>query len=270
MSQLGDCSNISKDPMHDSSASIKQNLFKTNQDLIEKGLQTSFKSLNNSLYTTINNAFSNFNLDYEKRVDKNREVHEKAVTELTNDLKTIHDKNRNIKNKQSTVEDSMVRLYGKMQGMKFNSKFLKILFALKENQKFSQRKNKLALDYLAKKKIKSIFTSWRNIVNSLQKTRIKIKYGNLFDEKYKELNANYSGDLARLQSILDNLESDIQKEIDERKNLSKLYDQNLNKGVQVLINETDNIVDFNSSGKIEVYLSLAVSTPNERSYRKQI
>ena len=39
--------------------------FKSNQESVEKGLETSFKALNNSLYTTINSTFSTFSTDYE-------------------------------------------------------------------------------------------------------------------------------------------------------------------------------------------------------------
>jgi hypothetical protein len=42
---------------------------KTNLDFIEKGLDNAFKSLTQNLYGTINSTFTNFNNDYEKKVN---------------------------------------------------------------------------------------------------------------------------------------------------------------------------------------------------------
>ncbi len=61
----------------------------------------------------------------------------------------------------------------------------------------------------------------------------------------------------KLRLVLENLEKDIQKEINERKTLAKLYDLSLKKGVEAFLRETNYIIDFDSSRP---------QTPNERSY----
>jgi hypothetical protein len=50
-----------------------------------------------------------------------------------------------------------------------------------------------------------------------------------------------------MSEILQSLEIDIKKEINERRALAKLYDMNMNKGMEVFIKETNEIIDFNSS-----------------------
>jgi len=52
-----------------------------------------------------------------------------------------------------------------------------------------------------------------------------------------------------LSEILEKLEADIKNEIDERRALSKIYDEAMNKGVDVFIKETGVLVGFDSSSK---------------------
>ena len=61
----------------------------------------------------------------------------------------------------------------------------------------------------------------------------------------------------RLKLVLESLEKDIQKEINERKSLAKLYDLSLKKGVEAFLRETNYIIDFDAS---------RAQTPNERSF----
>ena len=64
-------------------------------------------------------------------------------------------------------------------------------------------------------------------------------------------------EMAKLKLILESLEKDIQKEINERKSLAKLYDLSLKKGVEAFLRETNYIIDFDAS---------RAQTPNERSF----
>ena len=64
-------------------------------------------------------------------------------------------------------------------------------------------------------------------------------------------------EMIKLKKVLENLEKDIQKEINERKNLAQLYDLSLKKGVEAFLRETNYIIDFDAS---------VPQTPNERSF----
>ena len=64
-------------------------------------------------------------------------------------------------------------------------------------------------------------------------------------------------EMIKLRMVLENLEKDIQKEINERKSLAKLYDLSLKKGVEAFLRETNYIIDFDAS---------RAQTPNERSF----
>ena len=55
----------------------------------------------------------------------------------------------------------------------------------------------------------------------------------------------------------------VKKEIGERKALSKLYDEAMNKGVDVFLKETNNFVTYSSSKIIKD--NLDQSTPKDRS-----
>ena len=57
--------------------------------------------------------------------------------------------------------------------------------------------------------------------------------------------------------VLESLEKDIQKEINERKSLAKLYDISLKKGIEAFLRETNYIINFDSSRP---------QTPNEKSF----
>jgi hypothetical protein len=57
---------------------------------------------------------------------------------------------------------------------------------------------------------------------------------------------DFNEEMEKLKNVLDNLQIDIQKEIEERKALSKLYDLSLKKGVEAFLRETNYIVDLNT------------------------
>ena len=71
------------------------------------------------------------------------------------------------------------------------------------------------------------------------------------------MNKDFNNEMERLKNVLDNLQIDIQKEIEERKALSKLYDLSLKKGVEAFLRETNYIVDLNTDN---------IQTPMERSF----
>ena len=103
----------------------------------------------------------------------------------------------------------------------------------------------------------SIFNTWRNITNSFKKTKLKLINNNQFLEESKKVQQECDNELLQLKLILESLEKDIQKEINERKSLAKLYDISLKKGVEAFLRETNYIIDFDSSRP---------QTPNERSF----
>ena len=234
----------------ESSRSIREDFFKNNQEFYEKGLETSFKALNTSIFSTINSSFANFNNDYERKLEKNREVHEKAVAGFNKDLKKLKDLYNNKKIISEKQEESLDYLISRKNNLKIFSKVFRSIQHYSINKSFKKMRNKMIIQNftLAKKKRK-ILNSWRNITNALSKGKIKLKYANIFNEKYTDLQSGYMNEIKRLADILQNLELDIRKEIDESKALAKLYDTNMNKGVEVFIKETNAIVDFNSSSK---------------------
>lgn len=251
---------IGEKVVDESSRSVREDFFRNNQEFTEKGIETSFKNLNSNLFTTINSAFSNFNNDYERKLEKNREVHEKAVQAFTNDLKKIKDKYSLKKSVSDKQEESIESLLDRILKIKTYSNFFKVMLINYRQKSFKKLKSNIIVEKHFKcKKKRNIFNSWRNITNSLSKGRIKMKYSKIFNEKYDNLQSGYMNDIKKLEEILQRLEIDIKKEMDERKALAKLYDTNMNKGVEVFIKETNAIIDFNSSN---------VSTPNERSYRQ--
>ena len=71
------------------------------------------------------------------------------------------------------------------------------------------------------------------------------------------MNQAHNEEMMRLKAVLESLQIDIQKEINERKNLARLYDLSLKKGVEAFLRETNYVIDFDSS---------KIQTPNERSF----
>ena len=78
-----------------------------------------------------------------------------------------------------------------------------------------------------------------------------------FSEESKKIRQDNDEEMVKLKMILESLEKDIQKEINERKSLAKLYDLSLKKGVEAFLRETNYIIDFDAS---------RAQTPNERSF----
>ena len=76
-------------------------------------------------------------------------------------------------------------------------------------------------------------------------------------EESQKVREECDGEINQLKIVLESIEKDIQKEINERKSLAKLYDLSLKKGVEAFLRETNYIIDFDSSRP---------QTPNEKSF----
>jgi hypothetical protein len=241
---------ISEKAIDESSKSIREDFFRTNEEFIERGIETSFKNLNSNVYSTVNSTFSNFNNDYERKLEKNREIHEKAVNALTNDMKKIKEKYSKKKEHFNKQEDSISLLLDHINKNKIFSQFFSAMRTNHIKKSFKKFKSHFIVEkYFLMIKKRNIFNSWRNITNALSKGRIKLKYAKIFNEKSNELQGLYMHDINKLTEILQKLEIDIRSEICERRTLAKLYDTSMNQGVEVFIKETNALIDFNSSSK---------------------
>ena len=242
----------------DESTQSKLELFYNNtQETLEKGFDSAFKNLNDSLITTINTAFSTFESEHERRLENNRESHEKAMSGLNSQYTTAQNFYKGNKDKEKSQTISIVDNYQRILN---NRKKALIFFALKKyylKKKNLKKKHNNIMKEMAFRKKFSIFNTWRNITNSFKKTKLKLINNNQFLEESKKVQQECDNELLQLKLILESLEKDIQKEINERKSLAKLYDISLKKGVEAFLRETNYIIDFDSSRP---------QTPNERSF----
>ena len=246
-----------KNYIGDSTASKLEIFYNNTQDTIEKGFEKAFESLNTSLITTINSAFNTFESEQERRLEQNRENHEKAMSGLNSQYTTAQNFYSGNKDKQKAQTISIVDNFTRIK----NNRMKAILFyALKKHylkQRNLKNKHNNILNYFNTRKKFLIFNSWRNIANSFMKTKIKLINNQQFLEESKKITQSNEDEMAKLRLVLENLEKDIQKEINERKNLAKLYDLSLKKGVEAFLRETNYIIDFDAS---------LPQTPNERSF----
>ena len=246
-----------KNVIEDSTKSKIEIFYSNTQETLEKGFETAFKNLNNELITTINTAFSSFESEHERRLENNRENHEKAMTGLNSQYTTAQNFYKDNKNKEKAQSISIIENY---ERFKNNRKKAIIFFALKKfylHEKNLKEKHNNILNEFAFRKKYLIFNSWRNITNSFKKNKLKLMNNQKFLEESKKIEEECEGEMTKLKLILENLEKDIQKEINERKTLAKLYDLSLKKGVEAFLRETNYIIDFDAS---------RVQTPNERSF----
>ena len=246
-----------KNVIDDSTKSKIEIFYSNTQETLEKGFETAFKNLNNELITTINTAFSSFESEHERRLENNRENHEKAMTGLNSQYTTAQNFYKDNKNKEKAQSISIIENY---ERFKNNRKKAIIFFALKKfylHEKNLKEKHNNILNEFAFRKKYLIFNSWRNITNSFKKNKLKLMNNQKFLEESKKIEEECEGEMTKLKLILENLEKDIQKEINERKTLAKLYDLSLKKGVEAFLRETNYIIDFDAS---------RVQTPNERSF----
>jgi hypothetical protein len=246
-----------KNVIDDSTKSKIEIFYNNTQETLEKGFETAFKNLNEALITTINTAFSSFESEHERRLENNRENHEKAMTGLNSQYTTAQNFYSGNKDKEKAQSISIVENF---QRFKNNRKKAMIFFVLKKNylkEKNLKDKHNNLLNELALRKKYLIFNSWRNITNSFKKTKIKLMNNQKFLEQSKKINQESEEEITKLKMVLESLEKDIQKEINERKSLAKLYDISLKKGVEAFLRETNYIIDFDASRP---------QTPNERSF----
>ena len=246
-----------KNVIDDSTKSKIEIFFNNTQETIENGFETAFKNLNQELITTINTAFSSFESERDRRLEINRENHEKAMTGLNSQYTTAQNFYKDNKNKEKAQTISIIENYARFKN---NRKKAMIFYALKKNylieKNLKNKHNNILNEFNFRKKY-SIFNSWRNITNAFKKNKLKLINNQKFLEESKKVQEESEGELMKLRLILENLEKDIQKEINERKGLAKLYDLSLKKGVEAFLRETNYIIDFDAS---------RAQTPNERSF----
>ena len=246
-----------KNYIDDSTKSKLEMFFNNTQDTLEKGFDNAFQTLNSSLITTINSAFTTFESEHERRLEQNRENHEKTMSGLNSQYTTAQNFYNGNKDKQKAQSISIIDNF---QRIKNNRLKAMIFFALKKyylNKKNAKNKKNNALNYFNNRRKYLIFNSWRNITNSFRKTKLKLINNQHFLDESKKINQSNEEEMMKLRMVLESLEKDIQKEINERKSLAKLYDLSLKKGVEAFLRETNYIIDFDAS---------RAQTPNERSF----
>ena len=246
-----------KNYIDDSTKSKLEMFFNNTQDTLEKGFDDAFQTLNSSLITTINSAFTTFESEHERRLEQNRENHEKTMSGLNSQYTTAQNFYNGNKDKQKAQSISIIDNF---QRIKNNRLKAMIFFALKKyylNKKNAKNKKNNALNYFNNRRKYLIFNSWRNITNSFRKTKLKLINNQHFLDESKKINQSNEEEMMKLRMVLESLEKDIQKEINERKSLAKLYDLSLKKGVEAFLRETNYIIDFDAS---------RAQTPNERSF----
>ena len=246
-----------KNYIDDSTKSKLEMFFNNTQDTLEKGFETAFQDLNTALITTINSAFTTFESEHERRLEQNRENHEKTMSGLNSQYTTAQNFYSGNKDKQKAQSVSIVDNF---QRIKNNRLKAMIFFALKKyylNKKNLRNKHNNILNHLNFRKKYLIFNSWRNITNSFRKTKLKLISNQHFLDESKKISQSNEEEMMKLKMVLESLEKDIQKEINERKSLAKLYDLSLKKGVEAFLRETNYIIDFDAS---------RAQTPNERSF----
>ena len=246
-----------KNVIDDSTKSKIEIFYNNTQETIENGFKTAFKNLNQELITTINTAFSSFESERDRRLEINRENHEKARTGLKSQYTTAQNFYKDNKKKEKAQSISIIENFARFKNIR---KKAIIFFVLKKNyliEKNLKNKHNNIFNELNFRKKYSIFNSWRNITNAFKKNKLKLMNNQKFLEESKKVEEESEGELSKLRLILENLEKDIQKEINERKGLAKLYDLSLKKGVEAFLRETNYIIDFDSSRP---------QTPNEKSF----
>ena len=246
-----------KNYIDDSTKSKLELFFNNTQDTLEKGFETAFQDLNTALITTINSAFTTFESEHERRLEQNRENHEKTMSGLNSQYTTAQNFYSGNKDKQKAQSVSIVDNF---QRIKNNRMKAMIFFALKKyylDKKNKRNKHSNILNHMNFRKKYLIFNSWRNITNSFRKTKLKLISNQHFLDESKKISESNEEEMMKLRMVLESIEKDIQKEINERKSLAKLYDLSLKKGVEAFLRETNYIIDFDAS---------RAQTPNERSF----
>ena len=220
-----------KNYIDDSTKSKLEIFFNNTQDTLERGFDSAFETLNTSLITTINSAFNTFESEHERRLEQNRENHEKAMSGLNSQYTTAQNFYSGNKDKEKAQTISIVDNFARMKNNRLKAM---IFYALKKNylkEKNLRNKHNNIMNHFYFRKKYLIFNSWRNITNSFKKTKLKLINNQHFLEESKKITKSNEDEMLKLRMVLESLEKDIQKEINERKSLAKLYDLSLKKGV---------------------------------------
>ena len=119
-----------KNVIEDSTKSKLEIFYNNTQETLEKGFETAFKNLNNELITTINTAFSTFESEHERRLENNRENHEKVMTGLNSQYTTAQNFYKGNKNKEKAQSISIIENFERIKNKRQKSI---IFYALKKN-----------------------------------------------------------------------------------------------------------------------------------------
>lgn len=235
-----------------------EEILQNSLDFIDKSVETSYKTLNTNLINTVNSVFINYETDFDKKQSVFKEEYSLELEKYTEELELAKLNYLKLKQRNSLYATNLIKIFHKLKYLKKASQLFRTLANNKNKNKQLNKNYHIVKVFLKNKKRKLIFNSWRNIVNFSIKSRIKAKGATIFNEKYTLVQTTYTEELKRLQEILNSLEIVIKKEIDERRDLSRVYDEAMSKGVEQFIKETNPIYNFNSS---------AVQTPREKSYK---
>jgi hypothetical protein len=241
----------------DSNVSISENFLKGNQVFLDKGIDSAFKQLTTNLFNTINLTFTNYNNEYEKKSDKSKEAHDYAIENLKCELKQLEFEKKDVLKTDQKTEKNIKALSKSMYKIRTSSKIFQVFKSYLEIKKQKKRyEHILRNSYFFKRKKFLIFNSWRNVINSNYKLKIQAKYSEYYNKHYNEIKTSSNSEISRLKDILDKLQSCIESEINQRHSLTKLYDLSMNKGVDVFIKETNNMIEFDCSSKFCLFVCL--------------
>ena len=111
-----------KNVIDDSTKSKIEIFYNNTQETLEKGFETAFKNLNEALITTINTAFSSFESEHERRLENNRENHEKAMTGLNSQYTTAQNFYSGNKDKEKAQSISIVENFQRFKNNRTRAK----------------------------------------------------------------------------------------------------------------------------------------------------
>lgn len=232
----------------ESVSSHKDEIYKNTQKAIKENIDQSIKLFSSQVLSSIDSSLKLLNNDYEKNLQKNKETHDNCVKKLKDELKNakkIHDNNLNSLSDLKNRLDSNISNF--VTGKLKNKMFLELRKHCIHSKTIKYESNIIVEGYFNKKRRFAIFSNWKNITQANKKREVEAKYTQYFNTEQDKLEKKYKGDISNLMNILKSLEQNIQREIDERRHLSKLYDMEMNKGANQFLHETDVFKDFNSS-----------------------
>lgn len=206
------------------------------------------KIFSNQLFNSIETSLQLFNTHYEKNIDKNKNSYTIFCNNLKNDLKQNKYTCDLKKNTFSITKNKLNNHFKNQREFKIKNKIflhLRLLTIENKNQKYEN--NIIVKNYIFKKRIMKIFNIWKNISHINLKKKINSKYFKFLNFEKEKLEQKYKIQINDLIKILHNLENNIKIEIDERKQLSNIYDNEMNKGANKFLQETQMFKDFNSS-----------------------